>query len=77
MELAANDYEWFVLPNVFIIHMPHAASFDITRFRSSKIYRRCLNALKEEFFERLTQKYGKKFLEKSLKNIQEERNAID
>ena len=40
MELAANNYEFIVLPNAFIIHVPHAASFDITRFRSSAIFRR-------------------------------------
>ena len=33
-------YEFIVLPNAFIIHMPHAPSFDIAKFRSSDLYRR-------------------------------------
>ena len=40
MELAANEYTFVVLPNAFIVHMPHAASFDITRFRSSVVFRK-------------------------------------
>lgn len=39
MELEAQSYEWIVLPNAFIIHKPHAPSYDIAKFRSSPIYR--------------------------------------
>lgn len=42
MELYASDYHFVVLPNAFLIHMPHAPSFDIAKFRSSAIYRRYL-----------------------------------
>lgn len=58
MELDAQRYEFFVLPNAFIIHMPHAPSFDIAKFRSSKHYRECLKMLKHEFVEDLVKKYG-------------------
>ncbi len=40
MELKAQKFEFLVLPNVFIIHMPHAPSLDIARFRSSEEHRR-------------------------------------
>jgi glycosyltransferase-like protein LARGE len=40
MQLFAKGYEFIVLPNAFIIHMPHAPSFDIERFRSSSNYRK-------------------------------------
>ncbi|KAK7912699.1 hypothetical protein WMY93_012910 [Mugilogobius chulae] len=35
MELDAQEFELMVLPNAFMIHMPHAPSFDISKFRSS------------------------------------------
>lgn len=47
-----------VLPNAFMIHMPHAPSFDISKFRSSSGYRNCLNTLKDEFHQDLSRKYG-------------------
>lgn len=47
-----------VLPNAFMIHMPHAPSFDISKFRSSSSYRNCLNTLKDEFHQDLSRKYG-------------------
>lgn len=40
MELYAQDYSFYVLPNAFIIHMPHSPSFDIGKFRGSIPYRR-------------------------------------
>lgn len=40
MHLHAIGYQFIVLPNAFIIHMPHAPSFDIAKFRSSSIYRK-------------------------------------
>ncbi|KAH9488917.1 LARGE xylosyl- and glucuronyltransferase 1 [Bulinus truncatus] len=62
MELDAQGYEFLVLPNAFIIHMPHAPSFDIAKFRSSSLYRRCLKILKGEFQRDLSKKYGIKAL---------------
>ncbi|XP_059161962.1 xylosyl- and glucuronyltransferase LARGE1-like [Physella acuta] len=58
MELDAQGYEFVVLPNAFIIHMPHAPSFDIAKFRSSSLYRKCLKVLKGEFQRDLSKKYG-------------------
>ncbi|GFN86741.1 large xylosyl- and glucuronyltransferase 2 [Plakobranchus ocellatus] len=58
MELDAQNYEFLVLPNAFIIHMPHAPSFDIAKFRSSSLYRKCLKILKGEFQRDLSKKYG-------------------
>ncbi|ESO84696.1 hypothetical protein LOTGIDRAFT_196563 [Lottia gigantea] len=62
MELDAQGYEFVVLPNAFMIHMPHAPSFDIAKFRSSSLYRRCLKSLKGEFQRDLSKKYGIKAL---------------
>ncbi|KAL8614336.1 Xylosyl- and glucuronyltransferase LARGE2s [Nucella lapillus] len=62
MELDAQGYEFVVLPNAFIIHMPHAPSFDIAKFRSSSNYRKCLKVLKGEFQRDLSKKYGIKAL---------------
>ncbi|KAG1663199.1 LARGE xylosyl- and glucuronyltransferase 1 [Nymphon striatum] len=61
MELNALGYEFIVLPNGFIIHMPHAPSFDIAKFRSNHQYRKCLKVLKNEFILDISKKYGKKF----------------
>ncbi|XP_051234739.1 xylosyl- and glucuronyltransferase LARGE2s [Dicentrarchus labrax] len=58
MELDAQEYDLMVLPNAFMIHMPHAPSFDISKFRSSSSYRNCLNTLKDEFHQDLSRKYG-------------------
>lgn len=40
MELAYRGTEFVVLPNVFIVHIPHAPSLDIAKYRSSDLYRR-------------------------------------
>ncbi len=40
MELDAQGFEFVVLPNVFAIHMPHAPSLYIARFRASEQYRK-------------------------------------
>lgn len=58
MELDAQEFEMMVLPNAFMIHMPHAPSFDISKFRSSPSYRHCLNTLKDEFHQDLSRNYG-------------------
>ncbi|XP_062973528.1 xylosyl- and glucuronyltransferase LARGE2 isoform X2 [Elgaria multicarinata webbii] len=58
MELDAQEYELLVLPNAFMIHMPHAPSFDISKFRRSSSYRDCLKTLREEFHQDLSRKYG-------------------
>ena len=39
MELAATGAELVVLPQAFVVHLPHAPSHDIVRFRSSRMYR--------------------------------------
>uniref|UniRef100_A0A8C9VUU7 LARGE xylosyl- and glucuronyltransferase 2 n=1 Tax=Scleropages formosus TaxID=113540 RepID=A0A8C9VUU7_SCLFO len=70
MELDAQEYDFVVLPNAFMIHMPHAPSFDISKFRSSSSYRHCLTTLKEEFHQDLSRKYGAA----ALKYLTAERN---
>ncbi|XP_040569954.1 xylosyl- and glucuronyltransferase LARGE2s isoform X1 [Lepeophtheirus salmonis] len=58
LELFASGFDFIVLPNVFMVHMPHAPSLDIARFRSSSSYRRCLNDLKKKFVKEINLKYG-------------------
>uniref|UniRef100_A0A452UJA4 LARGE xylosyl- and glucuronyltransferase 2 n=1 Tax=Ursus maritimus TaxID=29073 RepID=A0A452UJA4_URSMA len=58
VELDAQEYELLVLPEAFAIHLPHAPSLDISRFRSSPTYRDCLQALKDEFHQDLSRHYG-------------------
>ncbi|KAG8125991.1 hypothetical protein E2320_021286 [Naja naja] len=70
MELDAQEYELLVLPNAFMIHMPHAPSFDISKFRQSTSYRNCLQTLREEFHQDLSRKYGAA----ALKYLTAERN---
>lgn len=56
--ICLQEYEFVVLPNAYMIHMPHAPSFDITKFRSNKQYRVCLKTLKEEFQQNMSRRYG-------------------
>ncbi|XP_060032494.1 xylosyl- and glucuronyltransferase LARGE2 isoform X2 [Erinaceus europaeus] len=58
VELDAQQYELLVLPEAFIVHLPHTPSLDISRFRSSPAYRDCLQALKDEFHQDLSRRYG-------------------
>lgn len=62
MELESLGFQWVVLPNAFMVHMPHAPSFDIAKFRGSSQYRRCLKVLKSEFVKDLNKKYTKHFI---------------
>ncbi|XP_012287028.1 LARGE xylosyl- and glucuronyltransferase 2 isoform X2 [Orussus abietinus] len=55
--LTALGYRYIVLPDVFIIHRPHAPSQDIGKFRRDSLYRRCLKKLKDEFVQDLIIKY--------------------
>ena len=38
-EMAATGAEFVVLPHAFAVHLPHAPSIDIVRFRKSRNYR--------------------------------------
>jgi glycosyltransferase-like protein LARGE len=58
IELYAQEYEFIVLPDAFIVHTPHASSIDINRYRTSHDYRKCLNNLKRKFIKNLIKKYG-------------------
>ncbi|XP_077623562.1 xylosyl- and glucuronyltransferase LARGE2 isoform X1 [Crocuta crocuta] len=74
VELDAQEYELLVLPEAFTIHLPHAPSLDISRFRSSPTYRDCLQALKDEFHQDLSRHYGAAAL-KYLTALQQPRGA--
>ena len=63
MELESQAYEFVVLPDAFMVHMPHTPSLDITTFRSSRHYRDCMQVLKREFQRQLFEKYGTTTLE--------------
>jgi glycosyltransferase-like protein LARGE len=40
MELYAQRFEFLVLPNAFIVHLPHSPSLDISKYRASSLYRK-------------------------------------
>ncbi|XP_067940014.1 xylosyl- and glucuronyltransferase LARGE2s-like [Watersipora subatra] len=58
MEVDAQGFKMVVLPHAFIIHTPHAPSLDISQYRSSPVYRKCLKTLKKEFQKDLSRSYG-------------------
>jgi len=62
LSLAAEGQEFIVLPDVFIIHQPHTPSMEIGRYRTSRVYRDCLQKLKDEFIEELEQRIGKQLI---------------
>uniref|UniRef100_A0A452HVP2 Uncharacterized protein n=1 Tax=Gopherus agassizii TaxID=38772 RepID=A0A452HVP2_9SAUR len=77
MELDAQEYELLVLPNAFMIHMPHAPSFDISKFRVSAGYRDCLQTLWEEFHQDLSRRLKRN--EKTtylISNLPDDRNMV-
>ena len=49
IELDARGYDFYVLPDAFVVHAPHALSEDVQLFRADADYRRCLDALKRAF----------------------------
>ncbi len=59
MELAAADFQFVVLHDAFIVHLPHTPSDAIQSYRKSSSYRRCLEALKAKFRDAIKEKYGK------------------
>lgn len=56
MQLAASGYEFYVLPEAFVIHKFHSASFDIMKHRESVKYRACIKRLRREFLHELKKK---------------------
>ncbi|ESO10640.1 hypothetical protein HELRODRAFT_71957, partial [Helobdella robusta] len=62
MEVDAQNYEFWVVPDAFILHLPHSPSLDIAKYRSSESYRYCLRLLKDEFLKDLSLRYGIKAL---------------
>uniref|UniRef100_A0A915KBM2 Glycosyltransferase n=1 Tax=Romanomermis culicivorax TaxID=13658 RepID=A0A915KBM2_ROMCU len=58
MELSYASFKFVVLPNVFLVHQPHSPSFDVTKFRSNAVYRRCLKLLKGQIIKDLIEKYS-------------------
>ncbi|KJE88518.1 glycosyltransferase-like protein LARGE1, variant [Capsaspora owczarzaki ATCC 30864] len=48
-ELMKRGYQFIVVPDAFLIHLPHSPSPDIRKYRRDATYRTCLARLKEEF----------------------------
>ena len=57
MELNYQGYRFIVLPEAYIIHLPHAPSADVAAFRRSKNYRDCMLVFKREFRKEMELKY--------------------
>ncbi|GMS92880.1 hypothetical protein PENTCL1PPCAC_15055, partial [Pristionchus entomophagus] len=47
--LRANGFHFMMIPSAFILHHPHASSFDISRHSASSLYKKCMNALRRRF----------------------------
>ncbi|VDK69998.1 unnamed protein product [Dibothriocephalus latus] len=58
MLLDTLGYRFLVLPEVFVIHLPHSPSMDVSRFRNSPFFRMCLERFKVEFIKELAHNYG-------------------
>ena len=58
IELDAVGIELWVLPDVFMIHMPHSPSLDVSHFRENNNYRICLQEVKEKFLKDLVIRFG-------------------
>lgn len=58
IELDALDFELWVLPDVFMIHVPHSPSLDISHFRYDTNYRICLQEVKDWFLRDLVVRFG-------------------
>ncbi|VDP67041.1 unnamed protein product [Echinostoma caproni] len=58
MSLDATGYRMFVLPDVFVLHLPHSPSVEVLRYRSSFIYRHCIDKMKLEFIKQLAKEHG-------------------
>lgn len=52
-QLSVLGYEFIVLPEAFMIHKIHSASFDILQHRQSAKYRQCLKLLRTQFMREL------------------------
>eukprot|EP00055_Hartaetosiga_balthica_P002897 m.139783 g.139783 ORF g.139783 m.139783 type:complete len:902 (+) comp24558_c0_seq1:59-2764(+) len=55
-ELAARDYRFFVLPDVYIVHYPHHPSTSLISFRTQPQLRQCVATLLDIFREELPPK---------------------
>lgn len=61
VELYLNGYEFIVLPDVFIIHLPHGRSLDKEQYYEKiNNYFRCVKVMVNEFKKYLAQKYGQR-----------------
>lgn len=69
--LAARNFTFIVEPSSFIIHMFHAPSYDLVKFRTVPKYQRCVKALKDSFLNELAKEhtffYKKYFITKEEK----------
>ncbi|GMT06613.1 hypothetical protein PENTCL1PPCAC_28787, partial [Pristionchus entomophagus] len=60
MTLHADGYRFDVVPSAFTVHHPHPPSFEISRYRGSALYRKCMRILRNQFardlhFQKLAQ----------------------
>ena len=58
MEMAASGYEFIVLPNHFIIHLPHEQSTDSQLFRNCQQFQSCFQLERNNFLSDLKQRYS-------------------
>ncbi|TPP59430.1 Glycosyltransferase LARGE1 [Fasciola gigantica] len=58
MKLDAAGYQMYVLPDAFVLHLPHPPSVEVLRYRSSSLYRYCIDKMKLDFIKDLAKEHG-------------------
>ncbi|THD26988.1 LARG2 [Fasciola hepatica] len=58
MKLDAAGYQMYVLPDAFVLHLPHPPSVEVLRYRSSPLYRYCIDKMKLDFIKDLAKEHG-------------------
>lgn len=59
-DMEFSRYRFEVVPSAFTVHHPHPPSFEISRYRGSALYRKCMRILRNQFardlhFQKLAQ----------------------
>ena len=60
ISLVAEDYEFIVLPDVFMVHRPHRLYSGIKSYTKKNMH--CLRKLQKQFIHELVRKTGKLYL---------------
>ncbi|KAJ8310240.1 hypothetical protein KUTeg_012105 [Tegillarca granosa] len=60
IELDADGYEFVVLPDLFIVHIPHAKTYHRLKYSGDYKQINCVKTIKKEFLIYVAEKYGQR-----------------